>query len=79
MWQFLVQGWNPINSSNLNHNSGDTGSLTHCTTRELLRAIWAQPCGGESGDDTHTNHMCSTSLPRALPRALLDNTGHQIL
>ena len=35
MWKFLGQGSNPCHSSNLNHCSDITPSLTCCATREL--------------------------------------------
>ena len=35
MWKFPDQGWKPCHSSNLNHSSNNTGSLTLWATREL--------------------------------------------
>ena len=39
MWKFLVQGLNPCHSSDLNHCTDNTGSLTHGATRELLISL----------------------------------------
>ena len=39
MWKFPGQGLNPHHSSNPSHGSGNAGSLTHCTTRELLKIV----------------------------------------
>ena len=36
MWKFLSQGSNPCHSCNPSHSSDNGGSLTHCTTKELL-------------------------------------------
>ena len=36
MWTFLDQGWNLRHSRDLSHSSDNAGSLTCCTTRELL-------------------------------------------
>ena len=36
MQKFLGQGLNLCYSSDLSHSSDNAGSITHCTTRELL-------------------------------------------
>ena len=40
MWKFLGQGLNQCHSSNLSHSSKNTGSLTHCTTREFHLSLY---------------------------------------
>ena len=40
MWKFPGQGSNQHHSSNLSHSSDNTGSLTHCVTRELQRKVF---------------------------------------